>query len=78
MSVCHLVSDPEPVRGCDKIKQMNAGFRNVFDIYAVYEPGLLIAEGDPVAHRETVQRKVRFSQVPVPMNAGSHRHSGRR
>lgn len=78
MPVCHLVSDPEPVRGCDKVKQMNAGFTNVFDIYATHEPGQLIAEGDPVVHRETVRRKVRFSQVPVPRNAGSHRHSGRR
>lgn len=55
--VCHLASDPDPVRGRDKVKQMNVGTRNVFDIYATSEPDLLIAEGDLVVHRETVRLK---------------------
>ena len=44
--VCHLASDPDPVRGHDKVKQMNVGFRWTFDIYPTDEPDLLIAEGD--------------------------------
>jgi hypothetical protein len=55
--VCHLVSDPEPVRGRDKVKQMNAGFRWTLDIYPTDQPELLIAEGDLVVHRETVRLK---------------------
>ena len=55
--VCHLASDPDPVRGRDKVKQMNVGFRWAFDIYPTDEPDLLIAEGDLVVHRETVRLK---------------------
>ena len=55
--VCHLASDPEPVRGHDKVKQMNVGSRFAFDFYATHEPHLLIAEGDMVVHRETVRAK---------------------
>ena len=64
--VCHLVSDPEPVRGRDKVRQMNAGFRWAFDIYATHEPDLLIAEGDLVVHRATVQLKPKdpFRGIP--------------
>ena len=60
--VCHLVSDPDPVRGRDKVRQMNAGFRWAFDLQATDEPELLIAEGDLVVHRETIRLKPR---VPV-------------
>jgi predicted SnoaL-like aldol condensation-catalyzing enzyme len=55
--VCHLASDPEPVRGRDKVKQMNVGSSWTFDIYPTHEPDLLIAEGDLVVHRETVRFK---------------------
>jgi predicted SnoaL-like aldol condensation-catalyzing enzyme len=55
--VCHLASDPEPVRGRDKVKQMNVGSRWTFDIYPTDEPDLLIAEGDLVVHRQTVRMK---------------------
>ena len=55
--VCHLDSDPEPVRGRDKVKQMNIGSRWGFDIYPTHEPDLLIAEGNLVVHRETVRMK---------------------
>lgn len=55
--VCHLASDPEPVRGCDKVKQMNVFSRTAFDIYPTHEPDLLVAEGDLVVHRGTVRAK---------------------
>jgi predicted SnoaL-like aldol condensation-catalyzing enzyme len=55
--VCHLASDPEPIRGRDKVKQMNVIFRNAFDIYTSQQPDLLIAEGDLVVHRETLRLK---------------------
>ena len=55
--VCHLASDPEPVRGRDKVKQMHAHSRWTFDIYPTQEPDLLIAEDDLVVHRETVRLK---------------------
>ena len=55
--VCHLATDPEPVRGRDKVKQMNVGSRWTFDIYPTDEPDLLIAEGDLVVHRQTVRMK---------------------
>ena len=55
--VCHLASDPEPVRGRDKVRQMHAHSRWAFDIYPTYEPDFLIAEGDLVVHRETVRMK---------------------
>ena len=55
--VCHLASDPEPIRGRDKVKQMNAFSRSAFEIYPTQEPELLIAEGDMVVHRETVRLK---------------------
>ena len=55
--VCHLASDPEPVRGRDKVKQMNAHSQRAFDTYATQEPDLLIAEGELVVHRETVRVK---------------------
>jgi predicted ester cyclase len=64
--VCHLASDPEPVRGRDKVKQMNVMPRNAFDIYPTHEPDLLIAEGDIVVHRETVRLKPKdpFRGIP--------------
>jgi predicted ester cyclase len=55
--ICHLASDPDPVRGRDKVKQMNVGSRWAFDSYPTHEPDLLIAEGDLVVHRETVRMK---------------------
>ena len=55
--ICHLVSDPNPVRGRDKVRQMNAGFRWAFDIQATDEPELLIAEGELVVHRATLRLK---------------------
>jgi hypothetical protein len=55
--ICHLGSDPEPVRGRDKVKQMNVGSRWTFDIYLADEPDLLIAEGDLVVHRQTIRMK---------------------
>jgi len=55
--VCHFASDPVPIRGRDKVRQMNVGSRWAFDIYPTHEPGLLIAEGDLVVHRETVRLK---------------------
>ena len=55
--VCHLAGDPDPIRGRDKVKQMNLGSRWTFDIYPTQEPDLLIAEGDLVVHRETVRLK---------------------
>ncbi|HET9907283.1 MAG TPA: ester cyclase [Anaerolineales bacterium] len=57
--VCHLASDPEPVRGRDKVKMMNVGSRWGFDIYPTHEPDLLIAEADLVVHRETVRYKAK-------------------
>ena len=55
--VCHLTSDPVPVRGRDKVKQMNVGSRWAFEFYPTHEPDLLIAESDLVVHRETVRLK---------------------
>jgi len=55
--VCHLASDPDPIRGRDKVKQMHAIPRSTFDTYPTNEPDLLIAEGDTVVHRETVRLK---------------------
>jgi len=55
--VCHLANDPEPVRGRDKVKQINVNSRFAFDIYPTHEPDLLVAEGDMVVHRETVRAK---------------------
>ena len=55
--VCHLASDPNPVRGSDKVRQMNAGSRNAFYIFPTHEPDLLIAEGDLVVHRQTLRFK---------------------
>jgi predicted ester cyclase len=55
--ICHLASDPEPVRGRDKVKQMNAHALWAFDTYPTHEPDLLIAEGDLVVHRATVRLK---------------------
>jgi len=55
--ICHLASDPDPIRGRDKVKQMNTGFRWAFEIYPTHEPELLIAEGDLVVHRETLRLK---------------------
>ena len=55
--ICHLVSDPNPVRGRDKVRQMNAAFRWAFDIQATDEPELLIAEGELVVHRATLRLK---------------------
>ena len=64
--MCHLASDPDPVRGRDKVKQMNVGSRSAFDFYATHEPDLLIAEGDLVVHRETVRLKPKdpFRGIP--------------
>ena len=64
--VCHLGGDPDPVRGRDKVKQMNVGFRWAFDLYPTHEPDLLIAEGDLVVHRETVRFKPKdpFRGIP--------------
>jgi predicted ester cyclase len=64
--VCHLASDPDPVRGRDKVKQMSIFSRNAFDSYATHEPDLLIAEGDMVVHRETVRLKPKdpFRGIP--------------
>ena len=64
--VCHLSSDPEPVRGRDKVRQMNVGFRWAFEFYATHEPDLLIAEGDLVVHRETVRLKPKDSVRGIP------------
>ena len=55
--VCHLASDPEPVRGRDKVKQMQVGHRFAFDIYPTDEPDLFVAEGDLVVHRQSVRMK---------------------
>jgi predicted ester cyclase len=64
--ICHLASDPDPVRGRDKVKQMNVGSRWTFDIYPTHEPDLLIAEGDLVVHREIVRMKPKdpFRGIP--------------
>ena len=64
--VCHLGSDPDPVRGRDKVKQMNVGSRWAFDIYPAHEPDLLIAEGDLVVHRETVRLKPKDQFRGIP------------
>ena len=64
--VCHLAGDPEPVRGRDKVKQMNVGLRWAFDIYPTHEPDLLIAEGDLVVHRETVRLKPKDPWRGIP------------
>ena len=64
--VCHLASDPDPVRGRDKIKPMNVGTRWTFDIYPTHEPDLLIAEGDLVVHRETVRLKPKEGFRGIP------------
>ena len=55
--VCHLATDPDPIRGRDKVRQMNVHSRWAFEFYATHEPDLLIAEGDLVVHRETVRLK---------------------
>jgi predicted SnoaL-like aldol condensation-catalyzing enzyme len=55
--ICHLGSDPEPVRGREKVRQMNANARWGFDVSPSQEPDMLIAEGDLVIHRETVRLK---------------------
>jgi predicted ester cyclase len=64
--VCHLASDPDPIRGRDKVRQMNVMSRNAFDIYATHEPYLLIAEGDLVVHRETVRLKPKDPWRGIP------------
>ena len=64
--VCHLASDPDPVRGRDKVRPMNAGVRWAFDIQATHEPELLIAEGDLVVHRETVRLKPKDPVRGIP------------
>ena len=64
--VCHLASDPDPIRGRDKVRQMNVMFRNGFDIYPTDEPDLLIAEGDLVVHRETVRLKPKDPVRGIP------------
>ena len=64
--VCHLASDPEPVRGRDKVKQMNVGYKWAFEIYSTDEPDLLIAEGDLVVHRETVRLKPKDPVRGIP------------
>lgn len=55
--VCHLASDPDPIRGRDKVKQMNHFSRKTFDFSPTPEPDFLIAEGDLVVHREVVRVK---------------------
>lgn len=55
--MCHLASDPEPIRGRDKVKQMQVMLRYTFDVYPLQELDLLIAEGDLVVHREMVRLK---------------------
>jgi predicted SnoaL-like aldol condensation-catalyzing enzyme len=55
--ICHFGSDPEPVRGRDKVKQMNANSTWGFDVSPALEPELLIAEGDMVVHRKTMRFK---------------------
>jgi predicted ester cyclase len=64
--VCHLASDPDPVRGRDKVKQMAVGSRYAFDLYPTPEPDLLIAEGDLVVHRQIVRLKPKdpFRGIP--------------
>jgi predicted SnoaL-like aldol condensation-catalyzing enzyme len=64
--VCHLASDPDPVRGREKVKQMNVGLSWAFDIYPTHEPDLLIAEGDMVVHRQTLRLKPKdpFRGIP--------------
>ena len=64
--MCHLASVPDPVRGRDKVKQMNVGTRRVFDIYPTHEPDLLIAVGDLVVHRETVRLKPKDPYRGIP------------
>lgn len=44
-------------RGREALKQLFVGYRAAFDVHAAPKPDLLIAEGDLVAHRETVRVK---------------------
>lgn len=53
----HLGSDPEPLRGRDKVKQMHRYSLKAFEVFRTQEPDLLIAEGDLVVHREIVRLK---------------------
>ena len=64
--VCHLASDPDPISGRDKVKQMNVGSRWAFEFYPTNEPDLLIAEGDLVVHRETVRLKPKDPVRGIP------------
>ena len=64
--VCHFASDPVPIRGRDKVRQMNAGSRWAFEFYPTHEPDLLIAEGDLVVHRETVRLKPKDPWRGIP------------
>jgi predicted ester cyclase len=64
--VCHLASDPDPVRGRDKVRQMNVMLKNGFEIFPTQQPDLLIAEGDLVVHRETVRLKPRDPWRGIP------------
>ena len=64
--ICHLASDPDPVRGRDKVKQMNAMTRKAFETFPTDEPDLLVAEGDLVVHRQTLRYKPKdpFRGIP--------------
>ena len=64
--LCHLASDPDPVRGRDKVRQMYAHSRWAFDTFPTDEPEMLIAEGDLVVHRGTIRLKPRDPWRGIP------------
>lgn len=54
------------IRGREALKQLFVGYWAAFDVHATYQPDLLIAEGDFVAHRETVRVKHKGTFQGIP------------
>ncbi len=54
------------IRGREALKQLFVGYWAAFDVHATPEPDLLVAEGDLVAHRETVHVKHQGAFQGIP------------
>jgi predicted SnoaL-like aldol condensation-catalyzing enzyme len=65
--VGHIASVPGgAIRGREALKQLFVGYLAAFDLHATPEPDLLFAEGDMVAHRETVRVKHKGAFQGIP------------
>ena len=54
------------IRGREALKHLFMGYWAAFDLYATPQPDFLLAEGDLVAHRETIRLKHKGTFQGIP------------